>query len=98
MCLGAPLQEIREQGQDVFTAVMQWRAGQMHRVQPIVEIIAEFMQRHQLEQVLLARRDDPDVDVDCARATVRRRWEYPAFQKVKEQPLQTHAQLTNVPQ
>ena len=57
-----------DQQRDVRGALTQGRHHQLHHVEAIVEILAESLALHRFLQVGVGRRDDPDVDLDGARA------------------------------
>src|SRR5438093_1570739 len=61
------LQEVRRQRRNVFTPLAQRRQGNLDRVQPEEQILAEPARRNFFREIRVRRRDDADVDVARAR-------------------------------
>jgi hypothetical protein len=56
--------ELRDQERDVLAALAQRRQMDAEDVEPIVQVAPELLERDELPEILVGRRDDADVDVD----------------------------------
>ena len=58
------LQEVLDQERNVFSSLTKRRHDHLHHIEPVVEVFPKLTQPDLLEQILVGRRNDPDIDAN----------------------------------
>ena len=95
-CAAEPGHEVVDQDRDLLPPLPERRDRDRHDVEPVVEVLAEEARRHDREQVLVGRRDQPGVGGDDLAATYPE--ELPILEHVEELGLEPERHLADLVQ
>src|SRR5207302_1120823 len=73
---GESLNEVSLQEWQIFPSVCQWRQGDLHNRQPVIQILAKLTVAHQLSQIAICRSDYAYIHIATNRPgeAALRRW------------------------